>query len=67
MNKLERNKIMKLKERHDILLRRIKSLYSKQYEDLEEIEKRQLDQWYGECVGIEMALETLRIEFEKVD
>ena len=67
MTKTERAKFADLIRRQQVLVTLIKEYDVKPWEDMTETEQRRYDQWYGECIGIEAALEAFRIPFVSVD
>lgn len=70
MNKKELEKLNECKERHRILLNRVKSINqmsADDFENLTESTKRQFDQNYGELLGIEFVLSRMGLNVESLD
>ena len=63
----EKIKLGDLVGRQKVLYLRVKDLDKKPFEKLTQTERRQLDQWYGECIGIQRALALFGIKFDDID
>lgn len=67
MTAAEKLKLGDLIGRQKVLYLRVKNLDNKPFEELTQTEQRQLDQWYGECIGIQRALALFKIKFDDID
>lgn len=65
MTAAEKLKLGDLIGRQKVLYLRVKNLDN--FEELTQTEQRQLDQWYGECIGIQRALALFGIKFDDID
>jgi hypothetical protein len=67
MTAAEKIKLGDLVGRQRCLYLRVKDLNKKPFEKLTQTERRQFDQWYGECIGIQRALALFKIKFDDID
>lgn len=67
MTKAEYKRIEKAIDRHEYLRNRIKAVSAEEFDNYTETQLRSFDQWYGECYGIELVLNSLGIKVENID